>query len=112
MEAEFHAGKKAEFESELAAQLGQVANYEDEAKDEAIDECLRECLDAVHPGIILAYMQELWIAPELDEYLTCSLKCFPDFASLWPILYAWGDPSVFEYYPNGQDYPEIDGFNT
>ena len=80
--------------------------------DDAFDECLQECLDAVHPGVIMAYMQTLRIAPELDEYLTCSLKCFPDFASLWPILYAWGDPAVFEYYPNGQDYPEIDGFNT
>jgi hypothetical protein len=41
-------------------------------------------------------MQERLIAPEFDEYLTCSIQCFPDYVSLWPILYAHGDPWDFD----------------
>ena len=44
----------------------------------------------------MAFMQELWVAPEFEEYLTCSIQCFPDLESLFPILYAWGDPWWFE----------------
>ena len=81
---------KAEFESELATTLAQISSEDDD-----LDECLQERLDAVHPGVILAFMQERLIAPEFDEYVTSSIQCFPDYVSLWPILYAHGDPWDF-----------------
>ena len=41
----------------------------------------------------MAFFQENLIAPEFDEYFVCSIGCFPTYVSLWPILYAWGDPT-------------------